>query len=183
MMNFAEGLFRKGEAMRSHRLGLFALLLLSIGLAGCGKGDSSDIGTGSQGQPLLWDTGDYQNLFVTLSGKSQEQVNEKLGEMAELFFMSSNKIYFEDNNGAYFKDVINNDVRSEGMSYAMMIALQLDGIPLPSGGTFDGKDKFDKLWNWAKSNMDVNAPHGAASQRNAFIVIERIHLARQADRE
>jgi oligosaccharide reducing-end xylanase len=38
--------------------------------------------------------------------------------------------------------VANNDVRSEGMSYGMMIALQ-----------YDKKHEFDALWNWAKTYM------------------------------
>src|SRR5690606_34775980 len=41
----------------------------------------------------------------------------------------------------------NNDVRSEGMSYGMMIAVQVDR-----------KDDFDALWNWAKSHMYHASP-------------------------
>ena len=43
---------------------------------------------------------------------------------------------------AYIHDVGSGDVRSEGMSYGMMIAVQLDK-----------KAEFDALWNWARSFM------------------------------
>ena len=43
---------------------------------------------------------------------------------------------------AYVKDVGNDDVRSEGMSYGMMIAVQLDK-----------KAEFDRIWKWAETYM------------------------------
>ena len=43
---------------------------------------------------------------------------------------------------AYIEDIGNGDVRTEGMSYGMMIAVQLDK-----------KAEFDRLWKWAKTYM------------------------------
>lgn len=43
---------------------------------------------------------------------------------------------------AYIKDTGNGDVRTEGMSYGMMIAVQMDK-----------KAQFDALWNWATTYM------------------------------
>jgi oligosaccharide reducing-end xylanase len=43
---------------------------------------------------------------------------------------------------AYICDIGNRDVRSEGMSYGMMIAVQMNK-----------KSEFDALWNWAKTYM------------------------------
>jgi oligosaccharide reducing-end xylanase len=43
---------------------------------------------------------------------------------------------------AYIADIGNGDVRSEGMSYGMMIAVQLDK-----------KEEFDRLWKWTKTYM------------------------------
>jgi oligosaccharide reducing-end xylanase len=43
---------------------------------------------------------------------------------------------------AYIMDIGNGDVRSEGMSYGMMIAVQMDK-----------KEEFDRLWKWAKTYM------------------------------
>ncbi len=43
---------------------------------------------------------------------------------------------------AYISDIANEDVRSEGMSYGMMIAVQLNK-----------KEEFDRLWKWTKTYM------------------------------
>ncbi len=51
-----------------------------------------------------------------------------------------------DGPAAYVLDVGNDDVRSEGMSYGMMLAVQLDR-----------KAQFDALWNWAWTHMRYRA--------------------------
>lgn len=43
---------------------------------------------------------------------------------------------------AYFEDTRNLDARTEGMSYAMMMCVQMDR-----------KAEFDRLWKWAKTHM------------------------------
>lgn len=48
---------------------------------------------------------------------------------------------------AYLSDIAHHDVRTEGMSYGMMIAVQLN------------KAEFDALWNWAKTYMYISAPN------------------------
>ncbi len=51
---------------------------------------------------------------------------------------------------AYVHDIHNSDVRSEGMSYGMMIAVQLNQ-----------KAEFDAIWNWARTYMyhdSTNSP-------------------------
>ena len=47
----------------------------------------------------------------------------------------------------YVTDWANHDVRTEGMSYGMMITVQLDK-----------KAEFDALWNWAKTYMYISDP-------------------------
>ena len=42
----------------------------------------------------------------------------------------------------YFTDTGNNDVRTEGMSYGMMICVQLDK-----------KEEFDRIWKWTLTYM------------------------------
>jgi len=49
---------------------------------------------------------------------------------------------------AYIHDIHSKDVRTEGISYGMMIAVQLDK-----------KAEFDAIWNWAKTYMY----HGSSS--------------------
>ena len=52
-------------------------------------------------------------------------------------------VYYETADGlAFIMDTGNNDVRSEGMSYGMMLSVQLDH-----------RTEFDKLWGWAKKYM------------------------------
>ena len=43
---------------------------------------------------------------------------------------------------AYISDIKNHDVRTEGMSYGLMIAVQ-----------FNRQDIFDRLWRWGKKHM------------------------------
>lgn len=58
-------------------------------------------------------------------------------------FEGPDKIYWENDEGlGYVMDTGNHDVHTEGMSYAMMIAVQ-----------YDRKDVFDKLWGWVMKYM------------------------------
>ena len=87
-------------------------------------------------------TGEYRNYFVDL-GHTKQETDERLKEIFDGVFNGPNKVYFEvDDTTAYISDLKNNDVRTEGMSYGMMIAVQLDR-----------KDIFDRLWRWAKKHM------------------------------
>ena len=99
-------------------------------------------------------TGRYRNLFVE-AGASGMEVEKKIGAAFQQLFHGDPKteaIYYpagRNANGdlAYILDVINNDVRTEGMSYGMTIAVQLDKKP-----------EFDSLWNWAKTYMYRHEP-------------------------
>lgn len=87
-------------------------------------------------------TGRYRNLFKEL-GYTDKEVADKLEEIFHGVFAGPDKVYFEaDDSTAYISDIKNNDVRTEGMSYGMMIAVQLDK-----------KDIFDRLWRWARKHM------------------------------
>lgn len=94
-------------------------------------------------------TQQYPNLFKTL-GYSDAAIERKMTDAFAHFFYGDAKtqaVYFADGQNsqgakAYIHDINSNDVRSEGMSYGMMIALQLNK-----------KAEFDALWNWAKTHM------------------------------
>ena len=90
----------------------------------------------------------YRNLFSEYLQKTETEVQTKINSVWNHFFVdATNKVYFEStNNTAYILDVGNNDVRSEGMSYGMMICVQLDK-----------QTEFDKLWRWAKTNMQYTS--------------------------
>jgi oligosaccharide reducing-end xylanase len=91
-------------------------------------------------------SGIYPDLFTQLLGKSKDEVKAKIDNAFNQLFYgndSSQRVYYPvEPDMAYIKDINNNDVRSEGMSYGMMIALQLNK-----------KDEFDRLWKWAKTFM------------------------------
>jgi oligosaccharide reducing-end xylanase len=94
-------------------------------------------------------TGIYRNLFAE-RGKSAAEIEAKLARAyAQLFHGNpqTETVFFSagtNANGsrAYIMDTGNGDIRSEGMSYGMIIAVE-----------YDRKDDFDALWNWARSHM------------------------------
>lgn len=99
----------------------------------------------------------YHNLFIELLGQSPSQVQTKLeNAWSQLFYGDSNtqRVYYPvDADMAYIKDTLHNNVCSEGMSYGMMIAVQLNK-----------KNEFDRLWKWAKTYMQ----HNSGPRKNYF---------------
>ncbi len=89
-------------------------------------------------------TKEYRNVFKEF-GYSEDAVRAKIDEAWKALFYGpeDTKIYFDaGTDGAYIMDIGHKDVRSEGMSYGMMMCVQLDK-----------KAEFDKLWTWAKKYM------------------------------
>jgi len=94
-------------------------------------------------------THEYHDLFAEL-GHSPAESRAKIEKAFEQLFHGDGqeeRVYFETGanvNGplAYITDWANNDARSEGMSYGMMIAVQLNK-----------KREFDAIWNWANTHM------------------------------
>ncbi len=89
-------------------------------------------------------TGEYRNLFAE-RGKSETEIKAKIdGAWNQLFYGNDNeRIYYPvGNDMAYIYTVDSDDVRSEGMSYGMMICVQMNK-----------KKEFDRLWKWARTYM------------------------------
>lgn len=87
-------------------------------------------------------TGSYRNLFLE-AGYSQSEIDRKLAKAYADLFEGPNKIYFEVGDSmAYVSDVKNKDARTEGMSYGMMVAVQLDK-----------KEVFDRIWRFSKKYL------------------------------
>ena len=97
-------------------------------------------------------TGDYTSPFKKYLGKTDAEIQAKIDQLWNHYFKGddNSKVYFDQGNDAYIMDTGNNDVRSEGMSYAMMVAVQLDK-----------RELFDKLWRWANKYMRHNDPKDA----------------------
>ncbi len=95
------------------------------------------------------ETGRYRNLFAE-AGHSQGDIRRKINAAwLQLFHGDSvtQTVFYwagRNENGrlAYLSDINNHDVRSEGMSYGMMIAVQMNR-----------KAEFDALWNWSRTYM------------------------------
>jgi len=97
----------------------------------------------------------YRDLFAE-QGHSAAETRTKIDKAFQQLFHGDGqeeRLYFETGanaNGplAYITDWANNDARTEGMSYGMMIAVQLDK-----------KREFDALWNWANTYMLITDPN------------------------
>ena len=96
----------------------------------------------------------YRDLFAE-QGHTPAESRAKIEKAFQQLFHGDGqeeRIYFETGanaNGplAYMTDWANNDARTEGMSYGMMIAVELNK-----------KREFDALWNWANTYMLITDP-------------------------
>ena len=89
-------------------------------------------------------TGNYRNLFKEY-GYSEDEINKKVESTWEKLFYGTKdeRLYYPvGDNMAYIYTADTDDVRSEGMSYGMMICVQMDK-----------QEEFNCLWNWAKTYM------------------------------
>lgn len=99
-------------------------------------------------------TGHYRDLFAE-QGHSPKESRAKIDAAFEQLFhgdKNTQAVYYEvgrNANGplAYITDVANHDARTEGMSYGMMIAVQMNR-----------KHEFDAIWNWANTYMLITDP-------------------------
>lgn len=99
-----------------------------------------------------YQTGEYRNIFAEL-GYSDEEIESKLNGMFQTMFYGPDdeRIYYEfGEDMGYLTDTGNNDVRTEGMSYGMMMCVQLDK-----------KAEFDRIWKWAKTYMYLDSGKNA----------------------
>ena len=89
-------------------------------------------------------TGKYRNLFKEY-GYSEDEINKKVESTWQKLFHGTDdeRLYYQvGDDMAYIYTADTNDVRSEGMSYGMMICVQMDK-----------QKEFDCLWKWAKTYM------------------------------
>jgi oligosaccharide reducing-end xylanase len=99
-------------------------------------------------------THQYRDLFAE-QGHSSPETRAKIEKAFQQLFHGDGqeeRVYFETGSNAngtlaYMTDWANNDARTEGMSYGMMIAVQMNK-----------KREFDALWNWADTYMLITDP-------------------------
>jgi len=131
------------------------MLMLATPAAAQTPAQPAAINTRSGDGEGAYKTGRYHNLFTERLGHSESETRQKIERTFQQLFHGDGqeqRIYFEtganaDGPLAYVTDWANNDARSEGMSYGMMIAVQLGK-----------KREFDALWNWSKTYMLTTDP-------------------------
>ena len=93
-----------------------------------------------------YETGVYRNIFKEC-GYSEEEIEKRVKETFETIFYGSEEERFYHEAGAdmgYMEDTGNHDVRTEGMSYGMMVCVQMNR-----------KQEFDRLWKWVRTYMYI----------------------------
>jgi oligosaccharide reducing-end xylanase len=105
-------------------------------------------------------TGKYRDLFAE-DGHSKREIQAKVDAAFNQLFHGDAKtqaIAFAAGSNAdgplmYVTDWANHDVRTEGVSYGMMIAVELNK-----------KTEFDAIWNWVKTYMYIADPKAPSYQ-------------------
>jgi oligosaccharide reducing-end xylanase len=138
------------------------------GRGGATAGDTGRSGTTGTGGAIVAPA----NLFTTLLGKSQTDVDSKVTTAVNRFFgigtnepttptaASGYRCYYElpqDSSMAFIWAADSDDVRSEGMSYGMMIAVQMNLQP-----------QFDRLWKFSKTYMQYASTSSITAWRGYF---------------
>lgn len=126
-----------------------AVVFISIFLTACGTVKNSEAdGSGA------FATGHYRNLFAE-NGHSQKEIQNKINSAFEQLFHGdpTNQAIFyysgSNSNGplAFITDIKHHDVRTEGLSYGMIITVEMNK-----------KKEFDALWNWSKTHLYHSSP-------------------------
>lgn len=94
----------------------------------------------------------YRNAFAE-AGYPVTEIEKRKEEIFQTLFYGSEeeRIYHPvGDDMAYMEDTGNHDARTEGMSYGMMMCVQMDK-----------KEEFDRLWKWARTYMYLNEGENA----------------------
>ena len=119
----------------------------------------------------------YQNLFRDYLGKTDAEIQAKLDDAWQHFFYGSDdyeRVYYPvGDDMAYIYDVGSGDVRSEGMSYGLMISVQMDK-----------QAEFNRIWKWAKTYMyQSDGPYKGYFAWHNKITGEKLHANPASDGE
>lgn len=93
-------------------------------------------------------TGEYPNVFKQFHISEQEIQAKVERTWNDLFYGDDDtRIYYPSGSDTgYMYDTGNCDARTEGMSYGMMMAVQMNK-----------KEEFDRIWKWTKTNMYMDS--------------------------
>lgn len=125
------------------------------------------------------------NLFTELLGRSQAEVDQKVRTAVNRFFGigtsdppvptlngGARNFYTlpQDPSMSFVYAADSTDIRSEGMSYGMFIAVQMDM-----------QQQFDQLWRFARTFMQYSAEAQPASWRHYFRWTGRVNTSNAND--
>ena len=84
----------------------------------------------------------YRNVLEE-AGYSKAEIEQRVEQtFSEIFYGENRFFHNTEEEMAYLEDTGNHDARTEGMSYGMMMCVQLDK-----------KKEFDSIWKWARTYM------------------------------
>jgi oligosaccharide reducing-end xylanase len=93
-----------------------------------------------------FESGHYRNLFAEHLGRTEAELDAKLSAVWEQFTLgdpATQRLFYTSNDRtAYIPDIKHADVRTEGQSYGMMLAVQMNQ-----------QAEFNRLWKWTKDHM------------------------------
>lgn len=91
-------------------------------------------------------TGKYRNVFKEC-GYEEKAITQRVEESFQTIFYNKEERFYHEagEDMAYLMDTGNLDVRTEGMSYGMMVCVQMDK-----------KAEFDRLWKWVRTYMYID---------------------------
>lgn len=93
-----------------------------------------------------FDSGRHRNLFAEHLGKTETELDAKLAAVWRQFTVgdpATERLFYTTADGmTYLPDLKHEDVRSEGQSYGMMLAVQMGN-----------RAEFDRIWKWTKRYM------------------------------
>ena len=124
----------------------FALILVACGntFDSVGYDDPRDAAPDARTLHRLTGPASYPNAFSSVLGKTDSDITTKIESTFQLLFHgdpTTQAIFFPVSaEQAYIYDTLHEDVRTEGMGYGMIIAVELNK-----------HDEFDQIWRYAKS--------------------------------
>ena len=93
-----------------------------------------------------YQTGNYRNVFKEC-GYGETEIQDRVEQtFATIFYGNEEERFYHEvgEDMAYLEDTGNHDVRTEGMSYGMMVCVQLDK-----------KKESYRLWKWVRNFMYI----------------------------
>lgn len=134
---------------------IIPVLLFAMGLIAEGKTKPAEKKeTAGASSNSAWATGKHVNAFTANGIANEKDVNKKImASYKQLFFgdEENERLCYEtkDKDMAYIVAIDSNDIRSEGMSYGMIIAVMMNDQTV-----------FNKLWKFSKTKMQHQSGDG-----------------------